>query len=1281
MRPSIPNRAGSNSELPLNFSQGEWIMKKLLSLVLVMFVAGWFQTASSQSGSQYFRTAVHNANRVKTVFGNWGVIGQPVDTRPRGAWISSTNGYVGDVSLLVGAEVRKDGQTFHSVLTSPVSRPASVFDTDDKSGGGKPWTFMPVNGYFNSAKSSIAMSDDKTTWPTSWPDKLSDAFDPGWQGSWNGYFGKRSSANQESYVVMDDNNDVRFNVAANNSVGGAGVAFKPDSNNLSRNGLGMEVKIRGLQWSQFLAQDNIFWLYEITNTGTTNYDRATFGMIVGTLVGVTGTQLFNEYDDDWSFYDVNENITYTGDFDRNCARNPFWQGSVGMVGYAFLESPGNPFDGIDNDGDVERKVLAPVTQLYKTTDFDSTLITVGAKIVLIANDFSRSVVTVSAGTNNYTTRGGTISITAGTTKLAEGNVITVSGITSVNPNAYDGIDNDLDGVIDENFYLHYRQVKTDPGPPVKTLIDILRPVHHLAYNPAFNGGPFSMVDERRDDGQDNDKDWNINFDDTGADGIIDPKSPDAGEKNGVPDSGEPNFDKTDVDESDQIGLTSFLYFTPANDIPLGDDELMWQRMQPGFFSVPKSIVNNRPEFGQDGDFIYASGYFPMLAKQTERFSLALVYGGGNGGSREDDITDMLKHKQTVQKIYDANYQFPIAPEPVPTLTALAGDGNVKLYWDRKAEDAIDPVLKIKDFQGYKIYKASDYEFNEAFGVTDANGIKKGYKPIYQFDLKDSVSGYYRAPESIFDEAAGFTYFLGKNSGLLHDTTDENVTNGRTYYYVIVAYDKGDEATGIFPSENGWKIDVDQAGRVKSTSQNVAIVVPGKKVVGYTTPPSGLKLPKGQSVRGTGTVYYNVIDESKITGNVYEVSFTDTRDSGQFSPVTTYYSVKDSAFYTETFTPSKIDTISSQLTKQNLAKGSVTISKLDGSAVDTSKYIINYERGTVRARQRFLLQPDTLNLTKYSIRFQYYPVANSPYINNSPYVKETQDTDIFDGLQLAFDNDWTVNRIDSSSKFNTGLKAYAFDFSTVRFDINVDGKDEIPTRNAADYAVIFGVSDSTSGVFETIVPKVQIPFTVKNLTSNKRVEILWEDNDAPGQLSNTDVFYFFERDDQDTLRYTWALTFKKPSWMPDNKDTIFNFVSGDSLVIRTTKSFRKGDRFLLASQKSFIRSLDASTVLSNIRVVPNPYVVQSNRENPLIGGVVGRGERRIEFLNIPLGASVSIYTSRGEHIRTLYQDGTAQNGTIRWNVKTKENLDVAYGVYFYVVESSVGTKTGKIAVIK
>ena len=75
--------------------------------------------------------------------------------------------------------------------------------------------------------------------------------------------------------------------------------------------------------------------------------------------------------------------------------------------------------------------------------------------------------------------------------------------------------------------------------------------------------------------------------------------------------------------------------------------------------------------GEDGDFIYGSGYFPLRAGQTERFSIALVYG--------NDLDDLINNKKTVQDIYNSNYRFPSSQKP--TMTAVPGDGKVTLYWD------------------------------------------------------------------------------------------------------------------------------------------------------------------------------------------------------------------------------------------------------------------------------------------------------------------------------------------------------------------------------------------------------------------------------------------------------------------------------------------------------------------------------------------------------------------------------------------------------------------------
>ena len=71
------------------------------------------------------------------------------------------------------------------------------------------------------------------------------------------------------------------------------------------------------------------------------------------------------------------------------------------------------------------------------------------------------------------------------------------------------------------------------------------------------------------------------YDDLGADGVA--ETGDYGELDGRPTLGEPNFDRTDVDESDQIGLTSFNYFSPANLYPAREDEELWEQLKPGFY--------------------------------------------------------------------------------------------------------------------------------------------------------------------------------------------------------------------------------------------------------------------------------------------------------------------------------------------------------------------------------------------------------------------------------------------------------------------------------------------------------------------------------------------------------------------------------------------------------------------------------------------------------------------------------------------------------------------------
>ena len=154
---------------------------------------------------------------------------------------------------------------------------------------------------------------------------------------------------------------------------------------------------------------------------------------------------------------------------------------------------------------------------------------------------------------------------------------------------------------------------------------------------------------------------------------------------------------------------------------MSDDEALWEKLSRGFFDVPQSIQNGNPISGEDGDFIFGSGYFPLRPGQTERFSIALIYG--------ENKDDLDRNKEVVQEIYDNDYQFP-PPPTKPTLNALVGDSKVTLYWDKIAETTIDPVLMQYDFQGYKLYKSTDPNFNDIRNITNAYGIVEDYTQLH-----------------------------------------------------------------------------------------------------------------------------------------------------------------------------------------------------------------------------------------------------------------------------------------------------------------------------------------------------------------------------------------------------------------------------------------------------------------------------------------------------------------------------------------------------------------------
>jgi hypothetical protein len=670
---------------------------------------------------QYQRKGVMDGNRVRTVYFNTTEVAHWPDGIG-GEWPKGTgHNYIDGLTVLVGAKIiLPNGRA----ATPIEAHYREEFDYDPVLGQQYPWDLEPVPGYLNPSSTLPAVNINPKTWPTHWPMALraDGRTDASWDGYWYGYFGRGvQNADFETFFVVDDSKDGEF----------TRQGYYPIAADPSRGGLGTRIEVRGFQWTHVLAEDCIFWHYDIVNISDHDYDTCAFGFY--TDPGVGSYQRSSPANS--AYYSTRLDLCYSW-AEGGVGYPDNWK--TGYYGYAYLESPGNALDHIDNDED-------------------------------------------------------------------------------------------------------------------------------------------GLIDERRDNNIDDDHDWtpftDVNGngkwdlgealnDDLGADGVgpYDPQylGPDIGEGDGLPTHGEPNFDETDKDESDQIGLTAVALNVLGDKGPTGvwpkNDDVMWQRMNNGFIDT---LVQNT-----NIGIVFASGPFPLQKGKRERFSMALTYGL--------DLDALVFNKITVQNIYNANYNFS-KPPYTPTLKAVAGDHKVYLYWDDRAEKSRDPFLGGKmDFEGYLIYRSEDAEFNDIKLITDSKANPRYWKPIAQFDLVDSVRG----PDPVGINGARF--WRGANTGLQHAFVDTQVVNGTRYYYAVVSYDMGDPNKGIIglqPTECPKIITEDANGTLKFIDINCAIMVPNAPAAGYVAPGIVGDLSKVTAGIGTGNLSVQVLDPTAIqAGAVYKVLF-------------------------------------------------------------------------------------------------------------------------------------------------------------------------------------------------------------------------------------------------------------------------------------------------------------------------------------------------------------------------------------------------------------------------
>jgi hypothetical protein len=104
----------------------------------------------------------------------------------------------------------------------------------------------------------------------------------------------------------------------------------------------------------------------------------------------------------------------------------------------------------------------------------------------------------------------------------------------------------------------------------------------------------------------------------------------------------------------------------------------------------------------------------------------------------------------------------------------------------------------------------------------------------------------------------------------------------------------------------------------------------------------------------------------------------------------------------------------------------------------------------------------------------------------------------------------------------------------------------------------------------------------------------------------------------------------------------------------------------------VASSPAEDVL-NVRVFPNPFRTVS-------GFPSTADANTIVFNHLPARATIRIYTSSGELVRTIEHDDPA-TGQALWNQLSDARQRTAPGIYFWTVQSEVGVARGSLVIIK
>jgi hypothetical protein len=198
------------------------------------------------------------------------------------------------------------------------------------------------------------------------------------------------------------------------------------------------------------------------------------------------------------------------------------------------------------------------------------------------------------------------------------------------------------------------------------------------------------------------------------------------------------------------------------------DEIRYNLLAKGTYDT----VDSEPD---DKRMLLSSGPFDLEYGESVEFVVAVIFAwpqwylDSTVVGQEERYADRIKNVATsAQWIHDNGYRFPQPPD-MPQLTLVPDDRKMIIVWDEKSEKSEELSIALPgetdpyDFEGYRLWKSY-------------SGEEGTFVLLGEWDIVD------------YDDIGRP---IGKNTGLKHSLIDNDLTNGKTYFYAITAYDRGE----------------------------------------------------------------------------------------------------------------------------------------------------------------------------------------------------------------------------------------------------------------------------------------------------------------------------------------------------------------------------------------------------------------------------------------------------------------------------------------------------------